>query len=103
MGAIATSERSGCILGTGGAAHHLFDPRTGRSACNWTRVTVHHASAAVADALSTTLNIAGPDEIAAIVRQFDGLLVWATDYQSAEWRWASNGAVGARELAGGAI
>jgi len=34
-GALATSEGSGCVLGAGGAAHHLFDPRTGRSAMRW--------------------------------------------------------------------
>lgn len=102
-GALATSEGSGCILGAGGAAHHLFDPRSGRSACNWTRVTVHHASAAVADALSTALYIASPDEVTAIVSKFDGLLVWASDGRGTEWRWASNGSVGARESAGRAI
>ena len=45
-GALATSEGAGCVLGAAGAAHHLFDPRSGRSAAHWRRITVHHRSAA---------------------------------------------------------
>lgn len=88
-GALATSAGSGCILGAAGAAHHLFDPRTGRSARSWRRLTVHHRSAAVADALSTALYAASPAEIAALVARFPGVAVWGTDWGGREHRWSS--------------
>lgn len=72
-----------------GAVHHLFDPRTGRSSHRWQTITVHHDSAAVADALSTAAYCASADEIASLVRKLDGLIVWATDYSGKESRWES--------------
>jgi hypothetical protein len=54
----------------GGAAHRLSDPRTVRSAPLWRRITVHHASAAVADALSTALCAASAAKVAAVPRAF---------------------------------
>lgn len=86
-GALATSEGAGCVLGAGGAAHHLFDPRSGRSAALWKTVTVHHRSAAVADALSTTFSIASADEIAALLPRFPGTVVWARDHADIDRRW----------------
>lgn len=88
-GALATSEGAGCILGAGGAAHHLFDPRTGRSAAHWRRIIVHHTSAGIADALSTTLYAASHDQIGALLGSFPGTTVWATDAQGREHRIAS--------------
>jgi thiamine biosynthesis lipoprotein len=88
-GALATSEGEGYVFGAGGAAHHLFDPRTGRSAAQWQRITVHHRSAAVADALSTALYAASADEITAILTRLSGVSVWATDREGAERRWSS--------------
>jgi thiamine biosynthesis lipoprotein len=90
-GALATSDGGGCVLGAFGAAHHLFDPRSGRSAHQWRRVTVHHASAAVADALSTALYVATADEIAPMLANIAGLTVWTTDRAGQERRWASAG------------
>lgn len=88
-GALATSEGAGCVLGAGGAAHHLFDPRSGRSATRWRTVSVHHRSAAVADALSTTCYVASADEIAALLPRFPGTIVWARDHAGADRRWIS--------------
>lgn len=88
-GALATSEGSGCVLGAAGAAHHLFDPRNGRSAMHWNRITVHHRSAAVADALSTALYAASPGEIEALLPRFAGTAIWATGTDGREWRWSS--------------
>jgi FAD:protein FMN transferase len=88
-GALATSEGSGCVLGAGGAVHHLFDPRTGRSAARWKRMTVHHRSAAIADALSTALYIASADEISAILPRLAGSIAWARDHDDREWCWTS--------------
>lgn len=86
-GALATSEGAGCVLGARGAAHHLFDPRSGRSAARWRTVTVHHRSAAVADALSTAFYIASADEITALLPRFPGTAVWARDHAGADRRW----------------
>lgn len=88
-GALATSEGAGCILGAKGAVHHLFDPRTGRSSHRWRALTVHHDSAAVADALSTALYSAARDEITTLVNKFYGLIVWASDHSGRESRWDS--------------
>jgi thiamine biosynthesis lipoprotein len=88
-GALATSEGNGCILGAEGAAHHLFDPRTGRSASHWRRIIVHHGSAAVADALSTALYAASPGEIGTVLERIAGATVWATGADGREHRWAS--------------
>jgi thiamine biosynthesis lipoprotein len=98
-GALATSEGAGCILGAKGAVHHLFDPRTGNSSNRWRTLTVHHRSAAVADALSTALYSASPDEIANVVTKLDGLIVWASDGSGRESRWQSTiGATGAKSM-----
>lgn len=86
-GALATSEARGCVLGAAGAAHHLFDPRTGRSASHWRGITVHHNSAAVADALSTALYATSLDEIDAVLAAFTGAIVWATDERGLEYRF----------------
>ncbi len=99
-GALATSEGAGCVFGAGGEAHHLLDPRNGRSAAHWRRVTVYHRSAAVADALSTALSIAAPGEIGEIIGRFEGLAVWATGRDGREWRWRSNAGGEVRELSG---
>jgi thiamine biosynthesis lipoprotein len=88
-GGLATSEGSGCIFGANGEAHHLFDPRSGRSARHWRRITVHHRHAAVADALSTALYAAGPQEMAVIVAKFPGVMVWATDRDGQERTFAT--------------
>lgn len=88
-GALATSEGAGCVLGAGGAAHHLFDPRNGRSASHWKRITVHHRSAAVADALSTALYIASWEEIEALLPRLAGTAIWATDHDGRQRQWIS--------------
>ena len=86
-GALATSEAAGCVLGAGGAAHHLFDPRSGRSAVHWRRLTMHHGCAAVADALSTALYAASADEIAAVLARIPEAAVSAVDAAGREQRW----------------
>jgi FAD:protein FMN transferase len=88
-GALATSEGAGCVLGASGAAHHLFDPRSGRSAPHWKKITVHHRSAAVADALSTALYVASGEEIEVLLPRFAGTVIWATDHSERERRWIS--------------
>jgi len=88
-GALATSEGSGSILGANGAAHHLFDPRSGRSAAHWRTMIVHHRSAAVADALSTALYVASEDEIEAMLPRLKGTAIWAVDAEGQSRHWSS--------------
>jgi thiamine biosynthesis lipoprotein len=88
-GALATSEGAGCVLGASGTAHHLFDPRSGRSASHWKTITVHHRSAAVADALSTALYVASGDEIEVLLPRFAGTVIWATGHDDRERQWIS--------------
>jgi thiamine biosynthesis lipoprotein len=88
-GALATSEGSGCVLGAGGAAHHLFDPHSGRSAAHWRTITVHHRSAAVADALSTALYVASEDEIRLLLPRLEGIALWAIDAEGGRRHWSS--------------
>jgi thiamine biosynthesis lipoprotein len=95
-GALATSEGAGCILGAGGAAHHLFDPRTGLSAAHWRKITVHHESAAVADALSTAIYAATPAEVQPMLQRFAGVAVWAIDRDGRKTRWSSGVAPGVK-------
>lgn len=86
-GALATSEGSGCVFGAAGAAHHLFDPRSGQSANLWRRVTVHHPSAAVADALSTALYAAAEREISATLERFPDATAIVTGQNGNERQW----------------
>jgi len=86
-GALATSEGAGCKFDAAGAAHHLFDPRSGRSAANWRRITVHHRLAAVADALSTALYAASVKEVEALLPRLPAVSVWATDADGLERCW----------------
>lgn len=88
-GALATSEAAGCIIGAGGRAHHLFDPRTGRSAGRWQRVSVAHRSAAVADALSTALYAASTAEIPAVLSNIPGITAWVTGLDGREQNFAA--------------
>lgn len=89
-GALATSEGTGCVLGASGAAHHLFDPRNGRSASHWKKITVHRRSAAVADALSDrALYVASGDEMEALLPRLAGTVIWTTDRDGRQRQWTS--------------
>lgn len=68
--AVATSSAAGTTFDETGRYHHLFDPRTGRSAHSCAQVTVVADRATLADGLSTALFIAEPEERGAILRLF---------------------------------
>lgn len=53
QGAVATSAGRGDSFDRNGEFHHLFDPRTGKSAHRYSSVTVTAPEATLADALST--------------------------------------------------
>jgi FAD:protein FMN transferase len=65
--AIATSGGYGTPFDASGRWHHLFDPRTGRSAQHYRSVTVVAPDAISADALSTGLSAVAPDDLAAVL------------------------------------
>ncbi|MCP5364720.1 MAG: FAD:protein FMN transferase [Hyphomicrobiales bacterium] len=56
--AVATSSPSGTRFDADGTRHHLFDPRSGRSAQGWASVSVVADTAMRADALSTAIAVA---------------------------------------------
>lgn len=68
--AVATSSAAATVFEESGRYHHLLDPRTGRSACHCLQVTVVAGRAMLADALSTALFVARPEEREGIVRRF---------------------------------
>ena len=65
--AIATSSGPASRFDPRGRHHHLFDPRSGRSAASYRSVTVIAERATDADALSTALAVAPPDQAGAIL------------------------------------
>lgn len=54
--AVATSGAYGARFAPGAAANHLIDPGTGESANRYLSVSVRHASAGIADGLSTAFS-----------------------------------------------
>jgi thiamine biosynthesis lipoprotein len=71
--ALATSSPFGTTFDRTGEHHHLFDPRTGRSAHSWTSVSVVAETAVVADALSTAIAVAPMPAAEAILAKGGGL------------------------------
>jgi thiamine biosynthesis lipoprotein len=72
--AIATSGGYGSRLGNSGVSH-LIDARTGESATKYLSVSVRHASAAVADGLSTAFSFLSEGEIRAAKTRFGEMAV----------------------------
>ena len=70
--AIATSAGAGTPFDADLNHHHLFDPRTGRSAQGWASVSVVAPTATLADALSTALAAAPADSAQRILDRFPG-------------------------------
>lgn len=81
-GALATSSSEPLAMGASAGLPHLFHPKSGTAASReWSSVTVAHASAAVADGLSTALMLCGgEDEKLArrIVSRFAEARAWIT-------------------------
>ncbi len=66
--ALATSAGAGTRFDAQGRHHHLFDPRSGRSAQRYTSVSVVAETATRADALSTAFSNMAPESAAAVCR-----------------------------------
>ena len=75
--AVATSAASALFLAGGGRLSHIIDPRTGRATSPWRCVTVRHASAMIADGLSTAVALATEDELRAIGARASPVGIWA--------------------------
>lgn len=71
--AVATSSPLATAFDADAATHHLFDPRTGRSASSWTSVSVVAPTAMGADALSTAIAVAPKDAAETILKAGGGL------------------------------
>ncbi len=79
---IAVAELDGRSLATSGdyasyfspnyRTHHLFDPRTGRSANELASVSVAAPTGMLADALSTAVFVLGPERGLEVIQQFAG-------------------------------
>ena len=79
--AIATSGGYGTPFDASGQWHHLFDPRTGRSAQHYRSVTVIAPDATTADALSTGLSALAPEHLPAVLQRYPevGLVLLHSD------------------------
>ena len=75
--ALATSSGGTLTFDHSGAATHILNPLTGRSPTSWRAVTVQHPSAAIADALSTALFAASPEQLKKIANIHNGSHIWA--------------------------
>ena len=71
-GAVATSAGLGTPFDAAGRFHHLFDPATGDPAHSCRAVSVFAKRAAVADALSTALAVAGRDRAPELLAALGG-------------------------------
>ena len=69
---IATSGAYGGRFGDSGL-NHIIDPRTGRSPERYLSVSVRHASATLADGLSTAFSFMSESESAAVSRNIGGV------------------------------
>ena len=69
---VATSGAYGGRFGDSGLSH-IIDPRTGRSPERYLSVSVRHASATLADGLSTAFSFLSESEIAAVSRSVGGM------------------------------
>lgn len=71
--AVATSSPLATPFDENAGNHHLFDPRTGRSARGWTSVSVIAPTAMRADALSTAIAVAPKAAAETILKAGGGL------------------------------
>ena len=86
--ALATSAPGGFAFDAAGRVHHLFDPRSGRSAAAHQSASVLAPDATAADALSTAFVQMPPDEIRRVLAERAGVTVHllARDGRHAELR-----------------
>ena len=74
--ALATSSGRGTSFGLDSRIHHLFDPRTGRSANHHASVSVAAPRATLADGLSTALSALAPARAGALLASYPSTRAW---------------------------
>ncbi len=74
--ALATSAGAGTRFGPDPRVHHLFDPRTGRSANRYASVSVAASRATIADGLSTVLSVVAPERRARLLAAHAAARAW---------------------------
>jgi len=74
--ALATSGGYGMPFDPDGRFHHLFDPATGRSASGCLSASVVAPDAMTADALATTIAVAGAGQARGLLAAFGGTHAW---------------------------
>lgn len=74
--ALATSAGAGTRFGTDPRVHHLFDPRTGRSANRYASVSVAASRATIADGLSTALSVLAPGRTRELLAAHPSVRAW---------------------------
>lgn len=77
--ALATSAGSGSSFSTDPRIHHLFDPRTGRSANHYLSVSVAAPRATLADGLSTAVSVLAPQRLDALLAHYPSVRVYLLD------------------------
>ncbi len=76
--ALATSSGHTLMLSDAYKLTHILNPHTGLSEQYWNTISVSHHSAAVADALSTSLFSASPKQLEKIKTKFKDIRVWVS-------------------------
>ena len=79
--ALAISAGESLVFSRQDGLTHILNPRTGLSPNYWRYIAVEHASAAVADALSTALYLADAGAIARAAPNFSPVTIIADDMQ----------------------
>lgn len=74
--ALATSAGAGTRFGPDPRVHHLFDPRTGRSANRYVSVSVGASRATIADGLSTALSVLAPEDARRLLAAYPTARAW---------------------------
>ena len=74
--ALAVSTADALIFPGASGATHIIHPRTGLTPRYWKSVAVRHASATIADALSTALTLASPQEAPRIMSRIPEAQAW---------------------------
>ncbi|MCP1200510.1 FAD:protein FMN transferase [Notoacmeibacter sp. MSK16QG-6] len=72
---VATSAPQGTVLDERGMVGHILDPKRGPVAARWQRISVIHASAAIADGLSTGLALMPADAVAETLTKTGGRMI----------------------------
>lgn len=78
-GALATSRVDSLWLREDAGIGHVLHPLSGRTPHHWQSVTVRHASAAIADGVSTALVLADREQTRRILGRIPDATAWATD------------------------